>query len=97
MTMYIEFNNEVQPSMDMLKNLLRENLCEVTFTKVNGDLRTMPCTLKEDMLPPIVVVESEDTEMPKRKVSETSLAVFVTDINEWRSFRLDSIHSISVK
>ena len=97
MTMYIEFNNEVQPSMDMLKNLLRESLCEVTFTKVNGDLRTMPCTLKEDMLPPIVVVESEDTEMPKRKVSETSLAVFVTDISEWRSFRLDSIHSISVK
>ena len=97
MTMYIEFNNEVQPSMDMLKNLLRENLCEVTFTKVNGDLRTMPCTLKEDMLPPIVVVESEDTEMPKRKVSETSLAVFVTDISEWRSFRLDSIHSICVK
>ena len=97
MTMYIEFNNEVQPSMDMLKNLLRESVCEVTFTKVNGDLRTMPCTLKEDMLPPIVVVESEDTEMPKRKVSETSLAVFVTDISEWRSFRLDSIHSISVK
>jgi hypothetical protein len=47
------------------------------------------------MLPPIV--ESEDTEMPKRKVSDKSLAVFVTDIGEWRSFRLDSIHSISVK
>jgi hypothetical protein len=97
MPAYIEFNNEVQPSIDMLRDMLRENVCEVTFTKVNGDLRTMPCTLKADMLPPIVVVESEDTEMPKRKVSETSLAVFVTDISEWRSFRLDSIHSISVK
>ena len=95
MTMYIEFNNEVQPSMDMLKNLLRESVCEVTFTKINGDLRTMPCTLKEDMLPPQVIVEGE--EKRERKVSDTSLAVFVTDINEWRSFRLDSIHSISVK
>lgn len=95
MTAYIEFNNEVQPSIDMLRSMLRESVCEVTFTKVNGDLRTMPCTLNPEMLPPIV--ESEDMEMPKRKVSDKSLAVFVTDINEWRSFRLDSIHSISVK
>jgi len=95
MTMYIEFNNEVQPSIDMLRDMLRGGVCEVTFTKINGDLRTMPCTLKEDMLPPQVIVEGE--EKRERKVSDTSLAVFVTDINEWRSFRLDSIHSISVK
>ena len=95
MTMYIEFNNEVQPSIDMLRDMLRSNVCEVTFTKVNGDLRTMPCTLKPDMLPPVVVTEGE--EKRERKVSDKSLAVFVTDISEWRSFRLDSIHSISVK
>jgi len=95
MPTYIEFNADVQPSIDMLRSMLHEGICEVTFTKVNGDLRTMPCTLNPEMLPPIV--ESEDTEMPKRKVSDKSLAVFVTDIKEWRSFRLDSIHSISVK
>lgn len=95
MTAYIEFNNDVRPSIDMLRDMLRESVCEVTFTKINGDLRTMPCTLKPDMLPPQVVVESE--EKKERKVSDTSLAVFVTDINEWRSFRIDSIHSISVK
>jgi hypothetical protein len=95
MTEYIEFNNEVQPSIDMLRDMLRGGVCEVTFTKINGDLRTMPCTLKEDMLPPQVIVEGE--EKRERKVSDTSLAVFVTDISEWRSFRLDSIHSISVK
>ena len=95
MTAYIEFNNEVQPSIDILRDMLRGGVCEVTFTKINGDLRTMPCTLKEDMLPPQVSVEGE--EKRERKVSDTSLAVFVTDISEWRSFRLDSIHSISVK
>ena len=95
MTAYIEFNNEVQPSIDILRDMLRGGVCEVTFTKINGDLRTMPCTLKEDMLPPQVIVEGE--EKRERKVSDTSLAVFVTDISEWRSFRLDSIHSISVK
>jgi hypothetical protein len=95
MPTYIEFNTEVQPSIDMLRSMLREGVCEVTFTKVNGDLRTMPCTLNPDMLPPVVVVEGE--EKKERKVSDKSLAVFVTDIGEWRSFRIDSIHSISVK
>ena len=95
MTAYIEFNNEVQPSIDMLRDMLRESVCEVTFTKVNGDLRTMPCTLNPELLPPVIVVEGE--EKKERKVSYKSLAVFVTDIGEWRSFRLDSIHSISVK
>jgi len=95
MTAYIEFNNEVQPSIDMLRSMLRESVCEVTFTKVNGDLRTMPCTLNPALLPPVVVVEGE--EKKERKVNDTSLAVFVTDIKEWRSFRIDSIHSISVK
>jgi len=95
MTSYIEFNTQVQPSIDMLRDMLREGVCEVTFTKVNGDLRTMPCTLKPELLPPVVVVEGE--EKRERKVSDTSLAVFVTDIDEWRSFRIDSIHSISVK
>ena len=95
MTAYIEFNNDVQPSIDMLRDMLREGVCEETFTKVNGDLRTMPCTLNPFMLPPALVVEGE--EKKERKVSDTSLAVFVTDIGEWRSFRIDSIHSISVK
>jgi len=95
MTAYIEFNNEVQPSIDMLRDMLREGVCEVAFTKVNGDLRTMPCTLKPELLPPQVVAEGE--EKRERKTSDKSLAVFVTDIGEWRSFRLDSIHSISVK
>ena len=95
MPSYIEFNTEVQPSIDMLRDMLRESVCEVTFTKVNGDLRTMPCTLKPELLPPVVVVEGE--EKKERKISDTSLAVFVTDIGEWRSFRIDSIHSISVK
>jgi WYL_2, Sm-like SH3 beta-barrel fold len=95
MTLYVEFNNEVKPTIDMLRYILYANICEVTFTKVNGDLRTMPCTLKPELLPQQVVVEGE--EKKERKVSDKSLAVWVTDIGEWRSFRLDSIHSISVK
>jgi hypothetical protein len=95
MPTYIEFNSDVQPSLHMLRSMLHEGVCEVTFTKINGDLRTMPCTLKPELLPPQVVVEGE--EKKERKINETSIPVFVTDIGEWRSFRIDSIHSISVK
>ena len=62
--------------------LLRNNVCEVTFTKVNGEQRTMPCTLKEDLLP--VRVVKEGVELKKQK--EDVLSVFCTDKKEWRSW-----------
>ena len=41
----------------MDRNILLEALtkheCTVTFTKVNGETRVMPCTLKEDLVPKV--------------------------------------------
>lgn len=69
---------------------LSANICEVTFTKVNGDQRVMPCTLREDILP----TRSSDTK--ERKVNESVLSVWVTDANGWRSFRVDSVTDIKI-
>jgi hypothetical protein len=63
--------------------------CEVTFTKVNGDERTMVCTLKPDLLPQMEQVESK----PVKKLSE-SIAVFLPEEQVWRSFRVNSLKSI---
>ena len=71
---------------------LKNNVCEVTFTKVNGDKRVMPCTLREDMLPPVI---KEDVNAD-RKVNEKTVSVWVTDANGWRSFRVDSVLDIRV-
>ena len=71
---------------------LKNNICEVTFTKVNGDKRVMPCTLREDMLPPVI---KEDVNAD-RKVNEKTVSVWVTDANGWRSFRVDSVLDIRV-
>jgi len=71
---------------------LKNNVCEVTFTKVNGDKRVMPCTLREDMLPPVI---KEDVNAD-RKVNEKTVSVWVTDANGWRSFRVDSVLDIKV-
>lgn len=76
-------------SRDELTNILRKNICEITFTKVNGEKRVMPCTLKADVIPTI----SADTikENKERKINLDNLSVWCTDKSEWRSFKIANI------
>lgn len=77
-------------------NLLKQNHCEVTFTKVNGETRTMPCTLVESYLP----AAKKDDAITQKKVREINpqvLSVWCTDKNSWRSFRLDNLLDIKIK
>jgi len=62
----------------------------VEFTKVDGTVRTMPCTLHPDLLPKVEVTESKKKKEPKLEV----MSVFCTDKNEWRSFRVDNVISV---
>lgn len=72
-------------------NLLSHNVCQVTFTKLNGEIRVMPCTLKEDLLPTRTTASAE-----AKKQKEDVLSVFCTDKKEWRSFRVDNVTNIEV-
>ena len=72
---------------------LSQGIHNVTFTKVDGTERTMPCTLDPTFLPTIELIESEDNRVP-RKLNMDTLRVFVTDIKEWRSFRIENLKSI---
>ncbi len=74
---------------EAIRQKLMTGPCEVTFTKVNGDERTMVCTLKPDLLPQVEQVESK----PVKKLSE-SIAVFLPEEQVWRSFRVNSLKSI---
>ena len=77
----------------MDKNILLEALknyeCTVTFTKVNGETRVMPCTLKEDIIPK---VEHKGTKKP----NELVVSVWCTDKREWRSFRVDNVVNLEI-
>ena len=77
----------------MDKNILLEALtkheCTVTFTKVNGETRVMPCTLKEDLVPK---VEHKGTKKP----NESVVSVWCTDKREWRSFRVDNVVDLQI-
>ena len=75
-----------------LRNLLGNNNCEVTFTKVDGSLRTMPCTLRTDAMPPVALQEHHKTKLYKPE----TLSVFCTDKQEWRSFRVANVQSVRI-
>lgn len=83
---------------DVLLKDLRQNVIEVTFTKVNGDQRVMRCTLIENMLPPSY------RNNPDEKSSETEfhqknpevIAAWDVQAGGWRSFRIDSVTYVQV-
>jgi len=75
---------------EAIVDLLKDDVVCVHFTKKDGTLRTMKCTLKSDLLP-VVEVTSTST----RKQPENSLAVFDLEANGWRSFIVDSVKCIS--
>ena len=85
-------NNELERHM-WLESLLREGVYEVTFTKVDGSTRVMPCTLKPDLLPVRPVVEQVADTKPKVLKLET-MSAWATDIEQWRSFRVMNVVEI---
>jgi hypothetical protein len=73
-------------------DLLHEHDCEVTFTKVDGTVRVMPCTLREAAMPQRDAVKFHET----RVVNEKVISAFCLDKNEWRSFRVENVTNIKV-
>ena len=73
-----------------LRSVLGKHDCEITFTKVNGELRTMPCTLDSALLPPEPLKEFHETRVYKPE----TLRVFCLDKMEWRSFRVANVQKI---
>lgn len=82
----LDINSRNREIRDMLAN----GVCEVTFTKVDGSVRIMPCTLDPFLLPPAPVLESR---IPKQPKPET-ISAWCTDKNEWRSFRVANVTRI---
>jgi hypothetical protein len=75
-----------------LRGVLKTETVKVTFTKKDGTERVMNCTLNPDIVPKVEVKE----DAKPRKVSETTMRVFDTDIKEWRSFTTKSIKHLNV-
>jgi len=84
---------------DWVKSLLHVTEVRVEFTKADGSVREMRCTLNPDKLPPTPVqtgpVDGIVKESKQRKAPDPeSIRVFDLDKNEWRSFRFDRLQKV---
>ena len=73
---------------DEIVEALSAHKCIVKFTKVDGTVREMPCTLREDIVP------KYERKTPAKDATgkpQNTLSVWCLDKNEWRSFRVDNV------
>ena len=80
---------------DGLIDLLRHNIVEVTFTKVNGDERVMKCTLQPTYIPNASTRNGEL--VIERAASSNNVSVWDINANGWRSFRVVNVKSVSIR
>lgn len=73
---------------EQVMNDLSKGICQVVFTKVNGDTRIMRCTLEETMLPQQIDIEES---IQKKKPNPDVVSVWDIEAQGWRSFRWDSV------
>jgi len=80
---------------NILLEALKNHECTVTFTKVNGETRVMPCTLKADVIPtPPAEVASKS--VVKRHENQNVVSVWCLDKKSWRSFRVDNVVDLQI-
>ena len=75
-----------------LIDLLVKNTANIKFTKVDGTVRDMRCTLNKVHLPENLDMNEDSN----RKVNESVLPVYDLDKKGWRSFRIDSVIEVDV-
>ena len=82
---------------DALMETLKSNILEVTFTKVNGETRVMPCTLVANLLPvseqPKVLETKVDSSVT---VNKAVIRAYAIDKQAWRSFKVENVLSVGV-
>lgn len=81
---------ESQEDRDWFVRFLNKNQVDITFIKKDGSERIMTCTLNPEYIP-----EDQQPKNSKKAKSESSLPVFDLGKQEWRSFRWDSVKSMS--
>ena len=83
---------------EQLSELLRTGECVVEFTKVDGTVRSMPCTLSDALIPPTLPKALAEGEVAKVKKSNPDVfSVWCLENKEWRSFRFANLISAKAK
>jgi hypothetical protein len=75
--------------------LLHESVCEVTFKKVDGELRVMQCTLKADLLPVKQTLTEDSALKTPRTKAPGVISAWSLDRQDWRSFRINNVITVT--
>lgn len=79
------------PNKSFLLNALSNSIVTVKFVKKDGTEREMKCTLQESLITPY------EKKTDREKVSsDTNISVWDVESQGWRSFRYDSVISVSL-
>ena len=78
--------------IEEMRDALRKGWCEVVFEKVNGETRTLKCTLNPDFIPEEFVPKTNPLSETPQEESRAIIRVF-TDIPGWRSFIVNNVIS----
>lgn len=71
---------------EWFKNLLRTSTVMVQFTKKDGTIRDMICTLDNTLIP-----QNQNEDVKVINWSDEAQRVYDVEAGDWRSFRWDSI------
>ena len=80
---------ERQIFRDWLTSALHREEITVDFEKVNGEFRSMTCTLQESYVPPTI------NKTTQKKANPEECVVWDCNQQAWRSFRWDRIKRIA--
>lgn len=86
-----EFDEFKNWTYGLLRDPNAKNLC-VTFTKKDGTERKMQCTLVESRIPADKTPKGSESAVSQ--TAGSAVRVFDTQVNEWRSFRWDSVTKV---
>lgn len=75
--------------------MLRDSVVTVTFTKVDGSERVMKCTLMSEYVPNTVNSASNQV-LLQESGNDANISVWDVEANGWRSFRVNSVKSVTV-
>jgi hypothetical protein len=82
------------PTKEQLMEMLRKEVVEVTFLKLDGEERVMPCTLHPGIVPAPEVKEGDTVRTKKQ--NDKVLAVWALEAKAFRSFRYDRVKSVKI-
>ena len=76
-----------------LKKILAEGIHEITFTKSNGEKRVIKATRDHSYLANVLGLTSTE-QKSTRPENPDVVTCMDTEINEWRSFRVDAVTAV---